>query len=1284
VIVQTTLLGVAFAIILALIAALVGPFLVDWTQFRSAFEAEASRVIGLPVRVKGAIDARLLPSPSLTVHGIEIGEPKEEQALKARLLNVEFALGALIRGEFRAVEAQLSGPELTVAIDRSGAVNLPKLSGGFVPDTLSIERLTIEDGRAQVVNAVTGSRTTLENVWFNGDLRSLTGPFKGEGAFVLGGELFGYRISAGRLGDDGKLRLKLSLDPSDRPLTAEADGSLVLGDGKPRFEGTVALSRPAGLLVATGQSNKVKPPWRVTSRVNIAPAGAKLEHIDFQYGAEDSGVHLTGTAELRLGRQPLLKGVLSARQLDLDRLLATPDKPLVLPAEALKRLIAGYADALQSPIQTELSISADTVTLGGGLIQLFGADLRLGADSWALDRVEFRAPGLSQVNFSGQLDLVSSPSFRGPLMVETNDPGTLAGWLSGRNDPATRIRPFKARGEVVLSQTEIAVEHLKAQVDRKLIEGRLRYVIASAAQPSRLDAELRAPELDLDALLAFAEGALSGTALTPPSEIALSIAIERARIAGVEAKTLQAQVKRDAKLLLVERLSVADLGGANLIATGRVDTTGAAPRGSLALDVDARALDGVIALAAKFAPPLAEPLRRASARVPGAKLQITLALDGPEKPSAAAKTSVRFAAEGRVAGLRASLHGQARQDSTRTTAEGLSAFAGSDVRFEAQMDGEDGSALVALLGLDKIVTVDRQPGFVSIAVNGKLDDALSFDTHVLAGGLDGKASGTVRVPANRGPSAEFRLEIAKANVRPIVAAGERVRALPLTLRSRVSLTEREAKLVDLKGTLAGTDLRGVLTIGYAEGLTIAGHIEADALDAAAAIAAAIGAPPETRAARGGPAGWSAEPYAAGQFGDLAGRIELKVMRAALTPSLPARQLQTAIVFRGPEIVLDDFEAHVAGGRLAGRLMLRRGGEGLAVRAHIELSNIDAAAALPGDLRPSVEGRLSGKLDLDASGLSPKALVGSLAGSGTLTLEDGYFASLSPQVFDAIIRASDQGLAVGTSKIRDIVSAALNSGRLRISNIGTTLTINAGQVRMVNTTVAADGVQLGATGSLDLIQQQIDARLTLSGPPPGDRSAERPDIYIGLKGPIAAPHRTLDVSALAGWLTVRRIDQQAKKLEALEEAARAQEAARAREAAAQAKRREEISSVPASPKQPEPSVAAVPAAPPVVAPPATASTAPRAPTTRPGEALRDSGVPQIVRPEPGSSAAIARPPANTSPPSTQAPPLPAPVEIRRVPRGPTRAQENPERRPTEPLQLPSSRPTWLDSLIGAPR
>ena len=37
---QTTLLGLAIAFIIALLAALIGPYFIDWNQFRPQFEAE--------------------------------------------------------------------------------------------------------------------------------------------------------------------------------------------------------------------------------------------------------------------------------------------------------------------------------------------------------------------------------------------------------------------------------------------------------------------------------------------------------------------------------------------------------------------------------------------------------------------------------------------------------------------------------------------------------------------------------------------------------------------------------------------------------------------------------------------------------------------------------------------------------------------------------------------------------------------------------------------------------------------------------------------------------------------------------------------------------------------------------------------------------------------------------------------------------------------------------------------------------------------------------------------
>src|SRR5258705_12381504 len=90
--VQTTLLGLSIAFIIALIAALIGPYFVDWNQFRPQFETEATRVVGAPVRVSGELDARLLPTPSLRLRSVVVGVANELGKRRADKLDIKLRL----------------------------------------------------------------------------------------------------------------------------------------------------------------------------------------------------------------------------------------------------------------------------------------------------------------------------------------------------------------------------------------------------------------------------------------------------------------------------------------------------------------------------------------------------------------------------------------------------------------------------------------------------------------------------------------------------------------------------------------------------------------------------------------------------------------------------------------------------------------------------------------------------------------------------------------------------------------------------------------------------------------------------------------------------------------------------------------------------------------------------------------------------------------------------------------------------------------------------------------
>ena len=218
---QATLLSVSIAIILALLAALVGPHFVDWSQYRSTFEAEATRLTGMPVRVTGAIDARLLPTPSLVLKDVEAGTGNDGPHARARELSIEFGLGPLLRAHWRASELRLLGPELHVGLNRDGAIDWPKNAADLAPDQLSIDRFVIEGGRIVLSDAGSGGRLVLDRLSFAGEFRSLLGPAKGEGSFEADGESYRYALAAGRL-EDQAVKLHVEVDPGDRPWTAEA------------------------------------------------------------------------------------------------------------------------------------------------------------------------------------------------------------------------------------------------------------------------------------------------------------------------------------------------------------------------------------------------------------------------------------------------------------------------------------------------------------------------------------------------------------------------------------------------------------------------------------------------------------------------------------------------------------------------------------------------------------------------------------------------------------------------------------------------------------------------------------------------------------------------------------------------------------------------------------------------------------------------------------------------------------------------------------------------------
>ncbi len=1218
---QTTLLGLAIALILALLAALVGPSVVDWGRFRPSIETEASRLIGAPVRITGPIEVAILPTPALILRGLEIGPSDASSGVRARSLAVELELGSLVRGQWRARELHLAGPQFNLGIDRAGNLALPPIAPGFDPDQLSIERLNIEDGHATLTDSRSGSRISLDKLWFNGDVRSLAGPFRGEGAFVLAGDLYAYRIAAGRA-DEGVLKLRLNLDPLEKPLAVEADGVLSLAGTAPRFEGAMTVSRPAAIATPSGRTF-ASDPWRLTAKVKASASSALFEGVEFQYGPEERAVRLTGTAELKFGDRPRFEGVLAAMQVDFDRAFGSASTGRQLPFAALKTLGNSFSGALRPSIPARIGFSIEALTLAGATIQNLRGDLRSDGEVWNLDGFELRVPGFTQVNLSGRLDLASTQlGFTGPVSVDSTDPTALIAWLEGKSlQSATRMKPFRARGEVTLSSEKIAFHRLTAEIDRKWVEGSFAYAWAAGEKPARLDADLNAAELDVDALMSFADAARGATTFETPREVTLGLGIGRAVVAGVQVSNIGARFRRDATGLHVERLSIGDVGGNAFDVSGRIDATSSPPQGTLSVRLDAGNLAGIVTLAEKFFPDSADLVRRVAQRMPSAQLNATLALE----QSGVAKLAI----DGRSGDLRVTLRGQAARIATAAATD-LQSLAGSDLRLEGKIETTKGSAVVDLLNLGNVLIVDaNRPGELRLAATGPLD-ALALDARLLAGGLDASAKGVVNLRADA-PKAELRLAVATADARPLRRGSARPAALPASLTGNLSLTGDSVALGDFSGTFGGIPARGKLAIDFAPAMRIQGQIEADTIEAPAALTALVGLlnEPDARS-------WSSEPFTKGLLDDAEGRVELRAARVYLTPTLTLRQARGALKFSGSEITFADIEGSMADGQAKGHVVFHKRADAISANGSLRLTNADAAMLLAGEgktaatpanaNKPAVTGRVRLQVDLEGVGRSPLALIGSLSGNGLVSLSRAQFASLNAKVFETATRAVDQGVALDMKKISEIVTGALESGALAVPSAEGVITIAHGQIRLTNLVTRAEGADLTVAGSLDLLEQNLSARLGLAA---NEASGDQPVVSISLSGPLANPKRTVDVSALTAWLTLRAVEQQSKQLEAME-----------------AKRR------------------------------AATREEPRTPVTAPQAVPPKVVTPPPVPPTPGYSSPAA---------PTLAPPLPPAIEIQPLPnileqrpaQAPARAQRGtaaqPRSAPPAPLQLLPARP-----------
>ncbi|MCR9078794.1 MAG: AsmA family protein [Hyphomonadaceae bacterium] len=388
------ILSALIAILLA--AAVIIPFLIPTSVYKSQIESAATTALGREVTLKGDPKLSILPVISARIDGADIANPEgfsDPLMIEAGSLQATVKLLPLLS---RRVEVgKITLDDATVRLEQlaDGSVNWefgtpgsdPESGGGF---ETGIDRAALSNASVFYRSWVTGEQYALTEFDGSAQLKALDQPLSSNGKGRLNGQPFDYRIRLDTLQDltAGRpviLDAKLGTIFGD----IDYDGALTLAD-TPVLDGSfdIASDTLGQLLTVLGDEDlpivaSALNSVRAKGTVSGPALTAAIDFTTLKLGA--TGLDLDYKGALTLGASPSLNGTVDMNAADAQRLLK-PGHALI-PLLALMGdvdLSADVTGPLNAPALTGIKLkqrSADLATDYSGDLSLAGDQAITGA-----------------------------------------------------------------------------------------------------------------------------------------------------------------------------------------------------------------------------------------------------------------------------------------------------------------------------------------------------------------------------------------------------------------------------------------------------------------------------------------------------------------------------------------------------------------------------------------------------------------------------------------------------------------------------------------------------------------------------------------------------------------------------------------------------------------------------------------------------------------------------------------------------------------------------------------
>lgn len=1141
--------------VLALTAALVVPYFVDWTGYRADFEREASRVLGRKVVVQGKVTARLVPFPSVSFSDVRVGDPRHDPVMTIKTFSMDAEIAPLLSGEVLIYDMRIDDPRAVLTVDKDGTVDWTiRPSTPFDPKQITLEKVVVSGGSVDIVDNQAGTRHRIRGLNATMSASTLAGPWRMQGTASLDGERARLTLSTNEVKPDGKLRLHARVEPDNLAAVIDTDGDVAIANGRVSYAGTLDI-RSSDLIsdAGDGSSGTAEPAKsgreaplfskvRVTGRFQAEHARLVVPEFRIEQGPSDNPYVVNGNARFDYGATPGFAITANGQQIFLgggaeakskerpEQAASGGGSPFSARLAAFKSLLA----AVPIPdIPGTVDLNLPAIIAGGTTIHDVAVKAEPAKGGWSISRFTADLPGRTQVEASGKLLARPELRFDGSLLVASRQPSGLAAWLTGSVDES--IRRLTGAGfsaDVSLTAGTQRFDKLEVDFGPTTLTGSVLREAEGRARPS-IQARLEGKTLDVDALQALKSFLVgdNGTQRLSGSDLDISLKAGPVSGEGLRAASVDTAFRLSQDRLDIDRLTISDVGGATLTATGKMMPFASTPTGSIDATLLSSDLGGLVSTLAERFPslPVFSALRRRAELYPGLLQETELSIIGS-------------AARGKNGDLELSLSGNGKAGGTTLTFTGLGkgdgrAFDAMDLAITANAKNPEGETLLALLGLPALplqMTGEIEGDF---SLAGRLSDGAK--THLALAGQGTRAvlDGSLRVAGGE-VAADGRAQLKSEDLDPYLAVTGHAlpgfgNGLAADVASDFDLKDGRLRLAGLSGTVGGGPVAADLDLAVKDGVpSVTGKAKLGQLDLPA-IAAFLFGPAEILPSD---KGWPETAFAPSSSFPLDAELSVSADRATMARGAGITGFSADLSLSADDLRISGLKGKLDGGDLGGLAELRNTGGTALASAQMTLNGADLAAFYKtSDGAAPFGGRADISASLNATGKSMAGLMSSLTGSGVVSSKSLTIAGLDAGALAPIVKESDEaGHEATPAQLAAIVAKHFPAGRFDAGDVDLPFTIAAGVARLSGIRMATAKAELTAAVRADIGRDGLDGSSAFTFDP-GDESVAGavPAVQFALGGTIEAPRVAVDPQPMIQFLTQRALEREQQRVEAMQ-------------------------------------------------------------------------------------------------------------------------------------------------------